>query len=810
MKQFGHFDDTNKEYVIERPDTPMPWLNYLGQDEFFGIFSNTGGGYSFWKDARMRRLTRYRYNTAPMDMDGRILYVKDGEDVWCPSWKPVRAKLDSYECRHGLGYSKISSSKNGVKVDAKYFVPCGENLELWNVQVTNTSDKPKTVSLFSYVEFCIYEALVDMTNYQRGYSIGEVEVHGGMILHKTEYRERRDHYTLFGSTHPVDGFDTSREDFLGTHNGVDAPQAVMAGKCTDSVAHGWNPIGSHQINFELQPGETKATTFVLAYIVNNDVPKFIEKGVVNRVKADAIMAKYSDQANVDKAFDDLKAYWNTILTGCEVEELPHETMKRMINIWNPYQCMATFNLSRSASGYETGIGRGMGFRDSNQDLLGFVHMIPERARERIIDLASTQLSDGECFHQYQPLTKQGNAEIGGEFNDDPMWMILSTCAYIRETGDTSILAEKVGFADKKDADSTLLDHLEISTAYTLRERGPHKLPLIGHADWNDCLNLNCFSDEPNESFQCAGDVADSIAESLMIAGLFLYTMKEFAALYDFLGKGEDKARIDGYYTEMLAAVEEHGWDGDWYLRAFDAAGKPVGTKESKEAQIFIESQGWLVLGGAGMNNGRAEKALQSVYDRLYSKGVGIALIDPSYSEYHRELGEITSYPPGYKENGGVFSHNNTWVQIAETMVGNADRAVEYWESISPAMREDYSLYRSEPYVFAQAISSQHSPKPGEGKNSWLTGTAAWSYVVGVQHILGVRPSFEGLNVAPVIPQSWDGFKLTRRFRGVNYHIAVKNNAGAAKVVVDGKEVEGTLVPLAAEGVTDVNVEVSLA
>jgi len=813
MAKYGYFDDANREFVITRPDTPLPWLNYLGQDEYFGMVTQTAGGYSFWKDAKLRRLTRYRYNNNPMDNDGRFLYVKQGKSIWNPGWKPTRTELDAFECRHGLGYSQITGRKDGIEVEQLMFVPPQENLEVWKVTVRNKTKKAQKLSLFSYVEFCLFEALNDMTNYQRTYSIGEVEVEGGTIYHKTEYRERRNHYTLFGCTRKVAGYDTSRDAFVGVHNGLGDPKAVLAGKCTNSRAYGWNPIGAHQVDLTLKPGAEETFAFVLAYVEQGDLPKFDAPFVINKTKGREIMKKFSDLAAVDAAFAAVKQRWEDLLSIYQATKVPNEHLARMVNTWNQAQCMATFNLSRSASGYETGIGRGMGYRDSNQDILGFVHLLPERARQRILDIASTQLSDGTCFHQYQPLTKKGNADIGGGFNDDPLWLILSTCAYIRETGDTSILQEPCGYADKKGSTDNLLHHIETSIQYTLNNRGPHGLPLIGHADWNDCLNLNCFSKEPNESFQCVGDIAGSKAESVMIAGLFLYAARDLVGLYQFMGQSADAARVQGYYDDMLKTVEEQAWDGAWYTRAFDAASNPVGSKSCKEGKIYIESQAWCVLGGAGQTNGRAKKALQAVDKYLYDARYGCALQYPPYSEYHLELGEVSSYPPGYKENAGVFSHNNTWIHIGWTMFGEGEKALEYYLSICPSAKPDHDVYRSEPYVYAQMTASQFSPTPGEGKNSWLTGTGAWSFVVASQSILGVKPDFNGLRIDPCVPKKWKGYSVQRKFRGVTYTIAVKNpkakSNGVKSLVVDGQKVAGNLIPLPTDGRKEVKVEVTL-
>jgi cellobiose phosphorylase len=807
---YGHFDDDAREYVITRPDTPLPWLNYLGQDELFGLCTNTGGGYTFWRDARLRRLTRHRYNNVPYDVGGRCLYVRDGTTVWNPGWQPTKTPLDRYECRHGLGYARILGAKDGVEVELLFFVVPGENVELWKTTVRNTSDAPRDVTLFSYVEFCFYEALNDMTNFQRTYSIGEVEVEGSAIYHTTEYRERRDHYTLFGCTREIAGFDTSRDVFVGVHNGLHEAAVPFAGAARSSVAHGWNPIGSHQLDLHLEPHGEDTFAFVLAYVEQGE-PKFERPGVANKEHGRALLARYGREGAVDAAFESVRAFWRDLLSGFQAE-CPEPNASRMLNTWNQYQCLATFNLSRSASFYETGIGRGMGFRDSNQDVLGFVHLIPGRARQRILDLAATQLSDGTCFHQYQPLTKKGNAEIGGDFYDDHLWLILSTCAYVKETGDTSILDEPVGYADTPGSGESLLHHLETSIAYTLGHRGDHGLPLIGHADWNDCLNLNCFSTQPDESFQTAGDVEGSRAESVMIAGLYLYACRELAELYRHLGRAEESERIDSSYADMLAVVEEHAWDGDWYLRAFDASGAPVGSRECEEGTIFVESQGWCVLGGAGRDNGRARRALESVHEHLFTED-GVVLHQPAYSRYYLELGEISSYPPGYKENAGVFCHNNTWIILGWCLLGEGDRALEYYLAICPSAHEDrIETYRSEPYVYAQMIAGRDAATPGEAKNSWLTGTAAWTFVTISQGMLGIKPDYAGLRVDPCVPRDWRSYRVTRRFRGVVYEISVENPDGVCSGVrslkVDGQEVEGNLVPLAA-GRERVAVEVVL-
>lgn len=797
MNNYGHFDDANREYVVTRADTPLPWLNYLGQDEFFGLCTNTAGGYTFWKDAKLRRLTRYRYNNMPMDLGGRYLYVKDKDTVWNPSWKPTKTALDRYECRHGMGYTRITGEKNDIEVENLFFIPPGKNVEICKVTVRNTGRSSKSIQLFSFVEFCLFEAANDMTNYQRTYSIGEVEVKGSAIYHKTEYRERRNHYTLYACTRPVDGFDTSRDAFVGVHNGLHEPQAVLKGECTNSIAHGWNPIGAHQINLTLEAGAEESFAFLLAYVEQGDAPKFDAPFVMNKSQGEAILKSYSTVPAVDAAFAELQTLWGSFFSKFQAT-CPNEHAQRMVNTWNQYQCMVTFNLSRSASLFETGIGRGMGFRDSNQDLLGCVHMIPTRARQRILDIAATQLSDGTCYHQYQPLTKKGNAEIGGDFYDDHLWLILSTCAYIKETNDYTILHEAIGYADQPNSRNTLLEHLELSIAFTLRKRGPNQFPLIGHADWNDCLNLNCFSTEPNESFQTAGDVQDSIAESVMIAGLFLYASREMVGLYQAMNLPADAERMQSHYQEMLEAVETNGWDGEWYLRAFDAKGRKIGSSSCEEGKIYIESQGWCVLGGAGQENGRARQTLESVEKHLFTRN-GIVLQQPAYTKYDLALGEVTSYPPGYKENAGIFSHNNTWIHLAWCLLGEGEKALEYYLSICPSNKQDQiDTYRCEPYVYAQMIAGKDAPSFGEAKNAWLTGTSAWTFVTISQGILGIKPDYHGLRIDPCISKEWSGFTVRREFRGATVELTVTNPKGVSKgvknMLVNGQSIEGNLIP----------------
>ena len=815
-KTFGYFDDANREYVITDPQTPWPWINYLGNEDFFSLISNTAGGYSFYKDAKFRRITRYRYNGVPMDNGGRYFYINDGGTVWSPGWKPCKTPLDFYECRHGMSYTRITGAKDGIQASVLFFVPLHTWAEVQKVTLANTGDAPKKIKLYSFAEWCLWNAATDMENFQRNFSTGEVEVDGSVIYHKTEYKERRNHYAFYSVNAPVDGFDTDRETFIGLYNEFRDPQNVMAGVSTGSIAHGWSPVASHYIEVELQPGESKDYVFLLGYVENEqeekfvldaegklvfDVPGLLHSGsspVINKAKAQELIAAFDTTEKVDAAFAELKIYWDALLSVYSVKS-PEEKLDRMVNIWNQYQCMVTFNMSRSASFFESGIGRGMGFRDSNQDLVGFVHQIPERARERIIDIASTQFPDGGCYHQYQPLTKRGNNDIGGGFNDDPMWLIFGTVAYIKETGDFTILDEPVPYDNEPGSEVSLMEHLRVSFNHVVDNLGPHMLPLIGRADWNDCLNLNCFSWDPNESFQTTENKTEgSKAESLMIAGLFVVCGRDYVELCAKVGLADEAARAAALVDNMVEAVKKHGWDGEWYLRAYDYFGRKIGSHENEEGQIFIESQGWCTMAGIGLEEGMVQKALDSVKERLDCEH-GIVLNNPAFTRYFVEYGEISSYPAGYKENAGIFCHNNPWVIIGETVLGRGDYAWDYYRKICPSYTEENSaLHKVEPYVYSQMIAGKDAAKPGEAKNSWLTGTAAWNWYAITQYILGIKPAYNGLQIDPCICSEWKEYTVTRRFRGAEYEITIKNPDGVCKgireMLLDGQPVEGNIVP----------------
>ncbi|MBO4606203.1 MAG: glycosyl transferase [Bacteroidales bacterium] len=777
MKQFGHFDDAAREYVITSPATPWPWINYLGTDGFFSLISNTAGGYCFYRDAKFRRITRYRYNDVPMDSVGRYFYVKEGSEVWSPGWKPCKTALDFYECRHGMGYTRITGEKDGLSVSELFFVPVGKNCEIQQVTLKNNSSVKRSFKLFAYTEWCLWNGQTDGENFQRNLSTGEVEIEPGVLYHKTEYKERRNHYAFYYCSDPKASYDTDRESFVGLYNGLDAPEAVTEGKCRKSVAHGWSPIAAFELDIVLEPGETAERTFMIGYIENPEDEKFDLKAprtvwspTINKKRTHELIAAFDSPAKVADAFAELGRYWDNILGRFSIQSDSPE-LDRMVNIWNQYQCMITFCFSRSASFFESGIGRGMGFRDSNQDLVGFVHQIPARARERILDIAATQFPDGGCYHQYQPLTKRGNNDIGGGFGDDPLWLIFGTVAYIKETGDFSILDEMVPFDNKPGSEKTLLEHLRISFDHVASRLGPHGLPLIGRADWNDCLNLNCFSSDPNESFQTTENNSEgSKAESLMIAGQFVFCGRQYAELLERLGLSSEHVRSQ--VDAMVAAVEQFGWDGRWFLRAYDFHGGKVGSDECEEGKIFIESQGWCTMAGIGAEKGMCAMALDSAKEMLDCE-YGLVLNNPAFTRYYIEYGEISTYPAGYKENAGIFCHNNPWVIIGEVVAGRAEDAWDHYRKICPAFVVDQERRKVEPYVYCQMVAGKDAALPGEGKNSWLTGTAAWNWYTATQWILGIKPEYDGLRVKPCLPASIREVRVRKVFRDAVYDIVLK-------------------------------------
>ncbi len=785
--KYGYFDVENKEYVITRPDTPLPWINYLGCEEYCGLISNTGGGYSFYKDPKERRLLRYRYNNIPYDRGGRYVYIRDNKtsEFWSATWQPVikpTAKMSEdngtalfsvqegkkddyiYECRHGLGYTKITSNYKGIQSQATYFVPIGENCEVWMVELKNNSLQERSLSTFSFVEFCLWDALNDMTDYQYNLNIGETEVEDSMIYHLSRFRVEKSYFGYFHCNRDISGFETQRQDFLGLYGDLSSPRAVSEGKMNNSIACGWAPVGSHKVDITLKSGESKVIVFVLGYSED-------------RKDAKRAVAKFATKELVEKELGKLKKVWDDNLSKLSVNT-PDQDVNLMVNVWNQYQCRTTFNWSRSASYYESGIGRGMGFRDSNQDTMGFVYQIPDRVKQRIIDLASTQFEEGDAYHQYSPLTKKGN---GRGYSDDHLWLVYSVAAYIKETGDIKFLSQKVPYDTGKKG--TMYEHLAKAINYSLKNVGPHKLPLAGFADWNDCLNMKGPKDQ---------------AESVMVAQMLAGACLEMSKMASMAKKKADSTKYMKLFEKVRDQINKVAWDGQWYIRAFDDNKKPVGSKVNKEGRIFLETQGWAVLTQVA-DQERAVQCLDSVNKHLATE-YGIMILQPSFSKFYPQLGSISIYPPGLKENGAIFCHPNPWIIISECMIGRGDQAFKYYKAIAPSEKNKMpDVHRLEPYVYCQMIAGKDHKDFGEAKNAWLTGSAAWNFMAISQWILGIRADYEGLRIDPCIPSAWDGFTAKRQFRGCEYLIDIKNPShvckGVVSMTVDGKPVSGNVIPV---------------
>jgi len=788
VNPYGFFDEAAREYVITRPDTPTPWINYLGAGRYGGIISNTAGGYSFDRDPRNRRVSRYRYNAVPDDQPGRYLYLRDQDsgEFWSPTWQPVRRDLDSYECRHGTAYTKIAAAYDGISSEILYFVPPApeeENCpcELWVLTLRNTSDRRRHLRSFSYVELSFPDAFNDMHNLDWSQHIMRSSCENGTIRAGTVFSPTK---TFFSSSAEPYGYDCDREAFVGRCRDLGSPIAVKLGEPSNQDSPRGNSIGSLCHDLVLEPGEERQVVFVLGI---TDHPEEIER----------VLATYRDAKQVESSFAALKADWDEYLSRFTVETPDAET-NAMLNFWNQVQCRTTLYWSRFISAYETGLGRGMGTRDSGQDTLGTMHNAPDHARRMLTKIWELQFEDGHTWHQFYPLTGKGGPGHSTElpdwpqwYSDDHLWLVISVCAYLRETGDFTYLDQKVPYVEG--GSDTIWGHMMRALQFTLENRGPHGLPRIGFSDWDDTHNI---------------DRGSGKAESVFVAMQFCRALVDLAELSDHLGRPEAE-RFHALHDEMAAAVNSCAWDGDWYLRSFDDEGKPIGIAGEENQAISLNPQSWSVLGGVATSE-RAETAMESMHAKLNSE-FGIALLWPPYEHGTDRVRGTSTFPPGAKENGGIFCHANTWAIIAAAMLGWGDRAYQYYRQVLPLAREDADRFKVEPYVYCQNICGPAHPQFGMGRNAWLTGTASWTYVAGTQWILGIRPSYEGLRIAPVIPRDWPGFSARRVFRGVTFEITVKRagEGNNVSLVVDGTPVEGDVAPLPS-GKSEVTVEVTLS
>ncbi|HTY12611.1 MAG TPA: glycosyl transferase [Candidatus Omnitrophota bacterium] len=786
--RYGYFDLANNEYVVTRPDTPTPWINYIGGGKYGGIVSNTGGGYSFDHDPKNKRILRYRYNAIPYDQPGRYVYIRDEKTkkYWSATWSPTYHKADKYECRHGMAYTSIATSYEKIKSEITYFVPDNnQSMELWSLKLKNESKHKRKLKLFSYAEFSFYDSMKDQTNVDWCQQINQATFEHQAIFWSAFMKTMG--YTWFASSAPVHSFETDREKFVGNNRTLANPLVVEKGTCSNSKALRGNGVGGLCVEVELAPGEEKEIVFMLGSI---DQPQ----------NALPLIKKYRNLNHVASALAELKKQMKDYISKFEVKT-PDPDMNVMVNTWNQYQCKCTFNWSRFVSLYQLGVNRGMGFRDTAQDTLGVMHTIPNEAKHTILKLLRIQYKEGYAAHQFYPLTGEidvGDAAEGTKkaakwYSDDHLWIVLAVCAYIKETGDFDFLKEKVHYVNSGDA--PVLEHLEAAIEYSVTHIGKHGLCLLGWADWDDTLNL---------------DTGKGQAESVWSTMLLGVALNEMIDLCRALKKDKMADKYSATHKKFAKVMNSaSGWDGEWYLRAYTDEGKKVGTRHNEKAKIYLLVQSWAVMSGFAADK-RAKKALDSAHKYLNTK-YGLVLMWPAYDHFDWRIGGTTTYPPGAKENGGIFLQTNPWQMIAQAMHGDGERAYQYYRQILPSSKNDIAdLYEVEPYVYCQNILGKEHPQFGLGRNSWLTGTAAWTMLAASQYILGIRPDYNGLVVDPCIPSKWKGFEVKRVFRGDTYYITVRNPKGAEKGIfslsVDGKRINGNIIPAFNDG-KDHHVEV---
>jgi len=770
--RFGRFSETGKEYIIEKWNTPTPWINYISnQNGYCGIVSQTGGGFSFFKDPRERRITKYRYNNVPVDRPGRYFYIKNEktEEFWSPTWQPVMKDLDFYECRHGQGYTIINSKYKGITHSVLYFVSPDDDCEIWQMDIKNTTKIEKEISVYSYSEFTFWSE-PESRNIQWSLHLTRCSFIDDMIIYNfiephpafdmkanKNYVGDRPGYAFMGlNLKPVD-FDCSRDAFLGMYNSETQPIGVINKRLSNSIIRGGVACAALRTKINLAPGQTKQIVVILGFAET-----------IN--KADILRRKYSEQKNVTQVFDKLNKSWEKYLSNFKVET-PDREFDTVVNIWNPYQCKTTFDWSRYISFYENGEGRGMGTRDSCQDTLAVCSFIPQKVKNRIKQIISTtQFITGDCYHQFFPLG--GRGDLKG-FSDDHLWLIQMVYAYICETGDLSILKEKIPFADSKKSES-IYKHLCLALDYTEKMKGDNGLPLILTADWNDTLHLWMEAKKP---------------ESVLTAQLYVYALKQMLELAERTGEKNDAIKYKKRIKRMTDIINTKCWDGNWYLRGFGS--EVIGTQKSNRAKIFLNSQVWAIISGVATED-RAKQCMESVNKYLLCSE-GIKLLWPCFDSYDQTYGLISRYNKGRKENG-IFAHANAWAIVAETILNNPERAFDYYKRILPITRNQKAeRLKTEPYVFCQTICSDDALNVGEGANSWLTGTASWMYVAATQYILGIKPVINGLMVKPCVPENWKEFKVFRKFRGCNYNIRFIRK-GKFSITVDGETINGNIIP----------------
>lgn len=781
--RYGYFDDATREYVIDKPNTPKSWSNYLGDTRYGAIITNNAGGYSFFHSSVQGRFTRLRFNAVPMDQPGRYIYLhdRDSKDFWSTSWQPVGKPLDQYksECRHGSAYTKINAEYSAIKSETTYFVPMGAEFECWKVKVTNNDTKKRSLRAMTYVEFASnWNMLDDANNLQYTQYIIKTAYENGFIDHGSnlfipedpgnfQNKDQARHSFIGVVGAEVSGFDSDRDKFIGDYHTYANPISVVKGECSNSVTEGDNGCGALQVDIELEPGQSKEFIVVLGIGAANKAGQAAKERVSTIEKCDAEFQKVVD-------------YWHGRIDGLTAET-PDPEFNSMFNMWNPFNNLITFAWSRAASLVYSGERDGLGYRDTVQDMLGVMHNITEEAGERLEMMITGQNSNGGAMPVVKPYAHNpGKEEPTPESafrSDDCMWLFNTIPTYVKETGDIGFYSKVLPYSDK--GEGTVLDHLRRAIQFNLDRLGAHGLPCGLHADWNDCLVLG-----PK-------------GETVFVALQLRYAFTVYIDICTMLGKPEEVKWAEGELATLDKNLEEHAWDGEWYLRAYKDNGYKFGSKESEEGNIFLNPQSWGVLSGAAQGE-RAQLVMDMVEKHLATP-YGTVLCDPPYEKTESSVIKAPLFIKGMKENGAIFQHTQGWCIMADCKLGNGDRAYKNYRAYLPSAYNDKGEIRQiEPYVYGQTTNSRYNMREGQSRNPWLSGTTSWAYFTAAQHILGIRPSYEGLEIDPCIPAKWDGFTASRLFRGCKVNIKVENpnhvQKGIVKLTVNGEEVAGNTIP----------------
>lgn len=785
--QYGHFDNAKREYVIDRVDVPVSWTNYLGVKDFCTVISHNAGGYSFYQSAEHHRITRFRQNGVPLDRPGHYVYIRDNEtgEYWSISWQPVGKDLSKakYQCRHGLSYSKFSCDYQDIQAEQTLFIPLEDDVELWDVKIRNSGKKAHDLSVFAYLEFSFHHIEIDNQNLQMSLYAAGSSYADGVIEYDFFYEPWTFHY--FTANVTPDGFDCVRDKFLGNYRTETNPISVEDDQCHGSSELGGNHCGALHKRISIEAGEESRLLFLL--------------GVGPRAKGKEVRSKYAEPAAVDRAFMDLKAYWDKKLAIFQCKT-PHEGLDTMVNIWTLYQAETCVVWSRFASFIEVGGRTGLGYRDTSQDVMSVVHTNPARCRQRIVELMKGQVSEGYGLHLFDPDWFDPEKQKAPTFksptiahppareslihglehvcSDDALWIVVTICEYAKETGDVALFDEVVPFADQGEA--TVYEHLKRALEFSAKHVGATGICKGLRADWNDCLNLGG-------------------GESAMVSFMHHWALKAFVEAAEFLGRSADAKHYSAMAEQVRAACESQLWDGDWYLRGITAKGMKVGSKENDEGKVFIESNTWAVVSDTASPE-RARACMDAVDRHLYSE-YGIHLLWPAFSKPNDDIGFVGRVYKGIKENAAIFSHPNPWAVIAECKLGRGDRAMKFYDSLLPYNQNDkIEVREAEPYSYCQFVMGRDHTAFGRARHPWLTGSGGWNYTAATRWILGIRLGFDGMIIDPCIPRDWKSFEVQRQWRGATFQIKVSNpdrvEKGVREIRLNGKPVQGAIAPQA--------------